>query len=113
MQMSTIFLPRYVANSGFLLGCWASAGYTAEGCAALEQQLRQCMDAPVRILICCSPTLLRQLHGAFPFRVNRANDVFSLAIQKPKTNKKNTINYHLMRMYPKVVGPKKREGTLG
>ncbi|GAB1192101.1 hypothetical protein BDV32DRAFT_120847 [Aspergillus pseudonomiae] len=61
-----------------MLSCWASAGYTAEGCAALEQQLRQCMDAP-----------------------------------KPKSNKKNTINYHLMRMYPKVVGPKKREGTLG
>ncbi|GAB1216392.1 hypothetical protein ATERTT37_005606 [Aspergillus terreus] len=61
-----------------MLSCWASSGYTAEGCAALEQQLRQCMDAP-----------------------------------KPKGNKKNTINYHLMRMYPKVVGPKKKEGTLG
>lgn len=30
-------------------GCWASAGYSAQGCAALEQQLRTCMDAPVRI----------------------------------------------------------------
>jgi hypothetical protein len=29
-------------------GCWASSGYTAQGCAALEQQLRACMDAPVR-----------------------------------------------------------------
>lgn len=28
--------------------CWASAGYGAEGCAALEAQLRKCMDAPVR-----------------------------------------------------------------
>lgn len=28
-------------------GCWASSGYTAQGCAALEQQLRACMDAPV------------------------------------------------------------------
>ncbi|BDD59455.1 hypothetical protein MAP00_004662 [Monascus purpureus] len=61
-----------------VLSCWASSGYTAEGCAALEQQLRQCMDAP-----------------------------------KPKTTKKNTINYHLMRMFPKVVGPQKREGRLG
>ncbi|CAK4021350.1 Hypothetical predicted protein [Lecanosticta acicola] len=26
-------------------GCWASSGYTTAGCAALEQQLRACMDA--------------------------------------------------------------------
>ncbi|KAK9568558.1 40S ribosomal protein mrp10 [Aspergillus fumigatus] len=61
-----------------MLSCWASSGGSVEGCAALEQQLRQCMDGP-----------------------------------KPKGNKKNTINYHLMRMYPKVVGPKKKEGRLG
>nr|POE74721.1 hypothetical protein CFP56_37252 [Quercus suber] len=29
-------------------GCWASQGYSAEGCAALEQSLRACMDAKVR-----------------------------------------------------------------
>ncbi|EAW08311.1 mitochondrial 37S ribosomal protein mS37 [Aspergillus clavatus NRRL 1] len=68
-----------------MLSCWASSGYAAEGCAALEQQLRQCMDAP---------------------------RIFSI-MQKPKGDKKNTINYHLMRMYPKVVGPQKREGRLG
>ncbi|KAI9931757.1 hypothetical protein ASPWEDRAFT_169403 [Aspergillus wentii DTO 134E9] len=61
-----------------MLSCWASSGYGAEGCAALEQQLRACMDKP-----------------------------------KPKNTKKNTINYHLMRMYPKVVGPQKKEGRLG
>lgn len=27
--------------------------------------------------------------------------------------KKNTVNYHLMRMYPKVVGPRKKDGVLG
>jgi hypothetical protein len=37
----------------------------------------------------------------------------NLLVQKPKGNKKNTINYHLMRMYPKVVGPQKKEGRLG
>ncbi|RMY19061.1 hypothetical protein D0867_04915 [Hortaea werneckii] len=26
-------------------GCWASQGYSAQGCAMLEQQLRACMDA--------------------------------------------------------------------
>ena len=31
-------------------GCWASSGYSVQGCAQLEQKLRQCMDAPV-----CSP----------------------------------------------------------
>ncbi|TQB77346.1 hypothetical protein MPDQ_002983 [Monascus purpureus] len=74
-----------------VLSCWASSGYTAEGCAALEQQLRQCMDAPFQ----------------------PANELPFFEIQKPKTTKKNTINYHLMRMFPKVVGPQKREGRLG
>ncbi|PKY04351.1 37S ribosomal protein Mrp10, mitochondrial [Aspergillus campestris IBT 28561] len=56
-----------------MLSCWASSGYTVEGCGALEQQLRSCMDE-----------------------------------KRPKSNKQNTINYHLSRMYPKVVGPKKK-----
>ncbi|KAF2642838.1 mitochondrial ribosomal protein 10 [Massarina eburnea CBS 473.64] len=29
-----------------VLGCWASSGYSAQGCAQLEAKLRQCMDAP-------------------------------------------------------------------
>lgn len=37
----------------------------------------------------------------------------SLAMQKQKGVKKNTINYHLMRMFPKVAGPRKKEGVLG
>ncbi|KAN0090534.1 hypothetical protein V8E51_019113 [Hyaloscypha variabilis] len=57
-----------------VLTCWASSGYTAAGCAALETQLRACMDTP-----------------------------------RPKTVKKNTINYHLSRMYPNIVGPRKRK----
>ena len=28
--------------------------------------------------------------------------------QKTKTGKKNTINYHLMRLYPKIKGPTKQ-----
>ncbi|OQE75630.1 hypothetical protein PENNAL_c0072G04779 [Penicillium nalgiovense] len=65
-------------NIALQTDCWASAGYGAEGCAALEAQLRKCMDAP-----------------------------------KSKEQKKNTVNYHLMRMYPKVVGPRKKDGVLG
>ncbi|KAL2059417.1 hypothetical protein ABVK25_000710 [Lepraria finkii] len=57
-----------------VLGCWASSGNAAAGCAALEQSLRACMDAP-----------------------------------RPKGQKKNTINYHLMRLYPKIRGPTKRD----
>ena len=30
------------------LGCWASTGQATATCAVLEQQLRDCMDAPVR-----------------------------------------------------------------
>ena len=40
------------------VGCWASSGYSAQGCAALEQQLRTCMDAPVRL----HPFHLLQVH---------------------------------------------------
>ncbi|KAL4941524.1 hypothetical protein BDV06DRAFT_179587 [Aspergillus oleicola] len=57
-----------------MLTCWASAGGASDGCKALEQQLRECMDT-----------------------------------HKDKGAAKNAINYHLMRMYPKVVGPKKRK----
>ncbi|OJI96574.1 hypothetical protein ASPVEDRAFT_35964, partial [Aspergillus versicolor CBS 583.65] len=32
-----------------ITGCWASAG-PKEGCVALEQQLRECMDSHVRII---------------------------------------------------------------
>jgi hypothetical protein len=28
---------------------------------------------------------------------------------RPKNQKKNTINYHLSRMYPLIVGPRKRK----
>ncbi len=28
--------------------------------------------------------------------------------QRPQTGKKNTINYHLMRLYPKIKGPTKQ-----
>jgi hypothetical protein len=33
------------------IGCWASSGYSVQGCAQLEQKLRQCMDAPVRLML--------------------------------------------------------------
>ncbi|CAE6995947.1 37s ribosomal protein mitochondrial protein [Pyrenophora teres f. teres] len=56
-----------------ITGCWASSGYSVQGCALLEQKLRQCMDAP-----------------------------------RNPNQKKNNINFHLSRMYPKIVGPHKR-----
>ncbi|PHH60705.1 hypothetical protein CDD81_1323 [Ophiocordyceps australis] len=35
-----------IAVMSSVLACWASAGYSAAGCAAVETQLRQCMDGP-------------------------------------------------------------------
>lgn len=81
--------------------CWASSGHGSEACQGLEHQLKACMDAPVRIIL--------QFHGR---GLIRANCVFR-CIQKDKTIKKNTINYHLMRMFERVAGPRKREGRLG
>lgn len=46
-SLSGLSLP--FANRLFLpprIACWASAGYNAAGCAAIETQLRQCMDGP-------------------------------------------------------------------
>ncbi|KAL3463412.1 37S ribosomal protein Mrp10, mitochondrial [Aspergillus heterothallicus] len=34
-------------------------------------------------------------------------------VKRPKTTERNTVNFHLARMYPKVVGPKKKKGVLG
>ncbi|OKL59313.1 hypothetical protein UA08_05375 [Talaromyces atroroseus] len=33
--------------------------------------------------------------------------------RKDTTVQNNAVNYHLMRMFPKVSGPRKREGRLG
>lgn len=30
-------------------------------------------------------------------------------MQKPTVQKKSTINYHLSRLYPKLIGPHKRK----
>jgi hypothetical protein len=35
-----------IAIMSSVLACWASAGYNATGCAAVETQLRKCMDGP-------------------------------------------------------------------
>ncbi|KJZ79713.1 hypothetical protein HIM_01182 [Hirsutella minnesotensis 3608] len=35
-----------IAIMSTVLACWASAGYNAAGCSAVENQLRQCMDGP-------------------------------------------------------------------
>ncbi|KAF8542268.1 mitochondrial 37S ribosomal protein YmS-T [Trichophaea hybrida] len=57
-----------------LLGCWASSGYSIEGCGKLEEALRMCMDN-----------------------------------KKPVQQQKNTINYHLSRFYPNLIGPHKHK----
>ncbi|KAF4448177.1 hypothetical protein F53441_8386 [Fusarium austroafricanum] len=35
-----------IMSSVLVAACWASAGYNATGCAAVETQLRKCMDGP-------------------------------------------------------------------
>ncbi|KAG5978292.1 hypothetical protein E4U55_006294 [Claviceps digitariae] len=35
-----------IAIMSSVLACWASAGYNSAGCAAIETQLRRCMDEP-------------------------------------------------------------------
>lgn len=46
------FSPRVKILGADILytGCWASSGNAATGCQQLEQSLRACMDAPVRLL---------------------------------------------------------------
>ena len=90
-------------------GCWASSGNAAAGCQQLEQSLRACMDAPVRLL--CPPFLLDMRNWRYVGqRMERSNADLcrDWMEQRPKTGKKNTINYHLMRLYPKIKGPTKQ-----
>ncbi|CEJ92531.1 Putative 37S ribosomal protein Mrp10 [[Torrubiella] hemipterigena] len=35
-----------IAIMSSVLSCWASAGFNAAGCVAVENQLRRCMDGP-------------------------------------------------------------------
>ena len=41
-------------------------------------------------------------------RRSNADLVLGWVEQRPQTGKKNTINYHLMRLYPKIKGPTKQ-----
>jgi hypothetical protein len=45
-------------------GCWASSGYSVQGCAQLEQKLRQCMDAPVCLKLSGRNNHISDLHSA-------------------------------------------------
>lgn len=58
----------------------------------------------------CTGTIPDTKHLPDPYSF--ANDTAS-SLQKSQEKKKNTVNYHLMRMYPKVVGPRKKDGVLG
>jgi hypothetical protein len=52
------------------------------------------MDAPVRYPL---------------FDRGRGRCTNEMGAQRPKNVKKNNINYHLSRMYPNIVGPRKRK----
>lgn len=43
---SSLQLPSEYQLTPPLTACWASAGYHTQGCAALENSLRACMDKP-------------------------------------------------------------------
>ncbi|KAL4918282.1 hypothetical protein BDW62DRAFT_66802 [Aspergillus aurantiobrunneus] len=49
-QPNTNELTPCSAVMSAMLNCWASSG-PKEGCVALEQQLRECMDTQVRITL--------------------------------------------------------------
>ena len=78
-------------------GCWASSGHTAQGCAALEQALRDCMAVNVRNIA--------PLQFDKKSQNQRANKTPS---QRPKDGNKNRINSHLSRLYPLIKGPHKK-----
>jgi hypothetical protein len=52
----------------YATGCWASSGYSVQGCAQLEQKLRQCMDAPVGSAITSGNNHNSDLYSATPTR---------------------------------------------
>ncbi|KAI5292992.1 hypothetical protein KEM52_005923 [Ascosphaera acerosa] len=69
-------------------------------CAGLEEQLRACTDKKVA------------LHP--PSDGDGCCVVYWLeAGIETQNNHTSPINYHLMRMFPKISGPRKRKGRLG
>ncbi|KAK5130017.1 hypothetical protein LTR08_002533 [Meristemomyces frigidus] len=96
-----------------VLGCWASQGYTAQGCAVLEQSLRACMDARVRVRL--YPLSLFLSLSLFLFHppplhtIPPADSSPRELSPKPTEAKKSNINYHLSRFYPQIIGPHKRQ----
>lgn len=75
-----------------LLSCWASQGYTVEGCGKIEEQLRGCMDAKV------DNSFLRPEMKAYTYSTQ----------QRAPAAARNNINYHLGRLYPKMKPPHKK-----
>ncbi|PCD34839.1 hypothetical protein AU210_007434 [Fusarium oxysporum f. sp. radicis-cucumerinum] len=47
-----------IAIMSSVLACWASAGYNATGCAAVENQLRKCMDVVQTPLVVIVPLIM-------------------------------------------------------
>ena len=62
---STWNFKHHWVTDNISIDCWASAGYGAEGCAALEAQLRKCMDTPVCSIIYGSVPHNQQLTSTF------------------------------------------------
>ena len=57
---------RGILTARLRSGCWASQGYSNQGCAALEQQLRACMDARVALSHArCATGRVNLLHATF------------------------------------------------
>lgn len=57
------------AKANDKIDCWASSGYSVEGCASLETALRTCMDAPV----CTSIMNLEEEFGIEMIKTNAIN----------------------------------------
>lgn len=71
-----------------VLSCWASSGYTTQGCAALEQQLRACMDAPVRCHPICTTFIITNRNSPYrkPSRTRRAQSTTICRDYIPKSS---------------------------
>ena len=76
----------------------------------MEQSLRACMDEPVSgnfHMLILRRTIYDSGISELAEDDNLANHLV-VGTQRPKAQRKNTINYHLMRLYPRISPPRKQ-----
>ncbi|ETN43802.1 uncharacterized protein HMPREF1541_11126 [Cyphellophora europaea CBS 101466] len=76
------------------------------------QETSQCTGPMSAMLTCWASSASQTAQGALSCMALEQALRECMDFNKRQQPKKNDINYHLQRLYPKISGPKKRQGVL-